>query len=397
MTRDVDTAPRTAERDVARLVPLVAAAMTSQSLLVVLTPSLVAVATDLGVEVAAAGQARSLTGAVALAGALALLVSVSSFGVRRLAVAGAFLVLAASASVATATGPIHYLVAHVPVGLAIATLLTAGFAGLGGFTGGSRAWAAGWVTAAHGFAWVIGGPISGALTEHISWRATHVFPAILALGVLTLAGRFAGPAGTVSRGGLANMPRPAYRWVVAETLAYMGWAGVLTYVGALFVVGLGTTEGLTGWVLSAGAVSFVIASVLGGRLAAAGDLRVTVYVLSGLLAVAVAGVLGTALLDGDARPRWLVGAVAYAMANAIAGARIATTNVLGMAQHPERPELMMTALAGAIQAGYLLGAVLSGLALAVGDWAVSGLVLALVIAASAVLTALRPSPHRNEP
>lgn len=59
MTRDVESAPRTAERDVARLVPLVAAAMTSQSLFVVLTPSLVAVATDLGVEVAAAGQARS--------------------------------------------------------------------------------------------------------------------------------------------------------------------------------------------------------------------------------------------------------------------------------------------------------------------------------------------------
>ncbi len=77
------------------------------------------------------GQARTVTAAVALAGALVFLVQVSSFGVRRVAVAGSL--------------------------LAVAALVTVSFAGIATFAGADRSWAAGWVTAATGWIWL--GPV----------------------------------------------------------------------------------------------------------------------------------------------------------------------------------------------------------------------------------------------
>ncbi|OLT23684.1 hypothetical protein BJF81_10060 [Ornithinimicrobium sp. CNJ-824] len=66
----VTTAPHApAGRSVTLLAPLALAGMASQSLLLVLAPSMAAVADDLGVGVPAVGQARTVTAAVALAGA----------------------------------------------------------------------------------------------------------------------------------------------------------------------------------------------------------------------------------------------------------------------------------------------------------------------------------------
>src|SRR5690606_18030551 len=154
----------------------------AQALLMVLTPSIVAVAADLGSRVEVIGQARTLTAAVALAVSLGLLRALPAIGLRRVLAGGAVAALAASAAVATAADVAASFLAHLLVGLAVGALLSAGFGGLAGFEGTARARAAGWVTASAGGAWALGIPIIGFLTEQVSWRVTHALPAALALG-----------------------------------------------------------------------------------------------------------------------------------------------------------------------------------------------------------------------
>src|SRR5918997_630976 len=93
-----------------RLAPLVLATMASQALLVVLSPTIVAIGDDLGASVASVGQARSIAAAVAVSPSLVV-----------------------------------FLTAHVLVGLAFACLLSAGFAGAAGFSPERRPWAIGYV------------------------------------------------------------------------------------------------------------------------------------------------------------------------------------------------------------------------------------------------------------
>lgn len=387
------TSART-DRDVRQLLPLALAAAAAQSMLVVLTPSMVAVAADLGVGIAAVGQARTVTAAVALVAAVVLLSAVSSLGVRRIAVAGSVLSILAGASVAAATSYPVYLLAHVIVGLAVAALLTAGFAGLAAFTGAARSWAAGWVPAAAGASWVVGNPIVGVLTEQVSWRATHLFPSALAAGVLLFSGRCAGRVAVVRGGALRALAgsRQAGSWTLAETLANVSWTSVLTYVGALFIDELGASAALTGWLLALGATCFVVASVLGGRLGATGSLRALVGGSTLALAAAVVVLFGTALVEPGS---WVVpaaGAVAFCLTAAAGGLRIPTSSVLGMAQLSDRPDVMMAARTAAMQAGYLVGAVFSGWVVVTAGWAALGPALAVVTLGSAYLMVRLPAP-----
>lgn len=368
------------------IAPLMLAALTWQALVVVLTPSIAAVGRDFGVSVSVVGQARTISAAVALATALILIVFVSTLGVRRIAEGGAIAAVIGSLAVATAPGLVPYLAAHVVMGLAQAALLTAAFTGLACFTGRARTWGAGWVTAAAGTAWVIGNPIVGTLTEHVSWRVAQAFPAVLALGVLALSRHYVGRVTAVHGGAFASLlKRPgARRWVLAETLANVAWGSVLTYVGGLFVVGLGTGEGMTGWLLAIGATCFVIASVHGGRIAADLELRAMVTVLDGLLAVAVLLLFGTVLLDDPGRWGTVAGTAGFAVTGILAGLRIPATAVLGMAQHPKRTDVMMAARTAVLQMGYLIGAALSGGVIALVGWAALGPVLAVILVAAAV-------------
>lgn len=385
--------PRT-RRDVALLVPLALAAAASQSLLVVMTPSMVAVARDLDVGIAAVGQARTLTAAVAFVGALVLLTWVSVLGVRRTAVAGAVLSVASGVAVAVAPGYLAYLLAHLLVGLAVAALLTAGFAGLAAFQGADRSWAAGWVSAAAGSSWVVGNPVVGVLTDSVSWRATPAFPAALALAVLVMAHRSPGRAAGVGPGAFRQLVTrpPARRWTVAETLANVGWTSVLTYVGALLIDGLGLTAATTGWLLAVGATCFVVASVIGGRLGGTGQLRALVGGSTVALAVAVVLLFGTPALGLEGRGAAVGGAVAFCLAAATGGLRVPTASVLGMAQHPQRPDAMMAARTAAMQAGYLLGAVLAGWVADAAGWSAVGPVLAVVLVVAAWLMVGLPGP-----
>lgn len=379
------------DRDLALLAPLALAGMASQSLLMVLAPSISAVAEDLRVGVPAVGQARTVTAAVALAGALVLLVRVSSYGVRRVGVAGSVLAVVGGAVVAAAPSYPAYLLAHVLVGLAVAALVTVSFAGIATFQGPDRAWAAGWVTAVTGSSWVFGNPVAGALTEHVSWRATHAVPAVVAVAVLVLARHLPGPVAVVRRDAVRGLlgRRDARAWTLAETLGNVGWMSVLTYVGGFFVTRLGATATSAGWLLALGAAFFVATSILGGRPLVADHVRAAAVASTVLLAVATLLLFAVGLLESSG-PALVLGAASNCLAGAAGGLRIPSSSVLGMAQHPERPDVMMTARTAAMQVGYLVGAALSGWTVAVAGWAWLGPVLAVVLVASAVLMARLP-------
>ena len=83
---------------------------------------------------------------------------------------------------------------------------------------------------------------------------------------------------------------------------------------------------------------------------------------------------------------WLpvaVAGAAFALAAAAAGVRIPASSVLGMAQEPDRAESLAAIRAASMQAGYLIGAPLSGLLIAVAGWPWLGVALALLLATAA--------------
>ncbi len=167
-----------------RLAPLVLATMASQALLVVLSPTITAIGDDFHHSIAAVGQARSVTAAVAIAASLAITARIGVIGVRRLIVVGCLGSFAAAAAVALAPNLGFFLAAHVLVALSFACLLSAGFAGVVGFPPEERAWAVGFVAGANALAWVIVNPAVGAITEWASWRLAELVPAVLVLAAL---------------------------------------------------------------------------------------------------------------------------------------------------------------------------------------------------------------------
>ena len=163
-----------------RLAPLVLATMASQALLVTLSPTIVAIGKDLGASVGAVGQARSVAASVAIIASLAIVGHVDALGVRRLLSVGAALAIVACAAVGLAPTLAVFLAAHMLVGLGLACLLSAGFAGVAAFPPERRAWAIGYVAGANALAWIVVNPVVGAMTEWLSWRVAKVSNAVQA-------------------------------------------------------------------------------------------------------------------------------------------------------------------------------------------------------------------------
>jgi predicted MFS family arabinose efflux permease len=262
-------APTVARRSA--LLPLVLATMASQGLLVVLSPTIVAIGDDLGASVSAVGQARSITAVVAVVSSLFITSRIGAIGVRRLLVVGSALAVVACALVASAPGLWAFLAAHVVVGVAFACLLSGGFAGSRRVSGGRpRAWAAGYVVGANSLAWIVVNPVVRALTERLSWRVAELVPATIALAALLTARSVATVRGAGAaprlRGVLADVS--ARRWIGSELVAYAAWTGLLTFVGAFFIDTFGVTSATAGWLLAAGAAAHFTAATRSGRLVA---------------------------------------------------------------------------------------------------------------------------------
>lgn len=371
-------APTVARR--AALLPLVLATMASQALLVVLSPTIVAIGDDLGASVSAVGQARSITAVVAVVSSLFITSRIGTIGVRRLLVAGSALAVVASVLVASAPSLWAFLAAHVVVGVAFACLLSGGFAGVAEFPADDRAWAAGYVVGANSLAWIVVNPVVGALTERLSWRVAEIVPATIALAALLTARSVATVSGAGAaprlRGVLADVS--ARRWIGSELVAYAAWTGLLTFVGAFFIDTFGVTSATAGWLLAAGAAAHFTAATRSGRLVARFSRR-RLVVAAGL---AMAVLLPLLL----ANSRSLVAAaLAFCVVGAAAGIRTPASSSLGLVQLPDHPGTMMAARTGATQLGYLVGAALGGVVIAAAGYGALSLVLAVGMVASALL------------
>lgn len=363
----------------ARIAPLVLATTTSQALLVVLAPTVVAVAAELRTSVAVAGQARTVTAGVAVVVSLLLTRRIEAVGVPRLLRGGAALTIGVSGAVAAAPNLVVFLLAHVLVGVALAALLTAGFAGVAGFSGPERAWAIGHVAGANALAWIIVNPVAGAVTEWLSWRAAHAVPAALAVATLIL-GRRLRPgrqqADVPLRALVAD--RNARRWIGAELLAYGCWTALLTFVGAFFIQTLAVDAATAGWLLAAGAAAFFAASTRSGRLVA----RVARRRLVAAAAVAMAA-LGLALLA--LRLGVVPAVVLFCLVGVAAGVRTPISSGLALELLPGQAGAMMAIRSAVTQLGYLLGAAVGGALLAAWGYAALGVMVAVGMTVSGLL------------
>lgn len=250
------------------LAPLALATMASQALLVVLSTTIVAISHDLGTSVATIGQARSITAAVSIAVSLALSARGDVLPVPRMLLLGSALAVAACGAVAAARSAVVFLAAHALIGLAVALLLSGGFAGVAAFAPERRAWATGYVAAASATAWIVVNPVAANLTEWLSWRAAQAAPAAIAVAAL-LAARYAEPVpgGGPVAGLWAPLTVPsARRWIGAEIAGYASWTALLTFSGGFFIERIGVRQSIVGWLLAGAAAAFFVASTQSGRL-----------------------------------------------------------------------------------------------------------------------------------
>ena len=364
----------------ASLAPLVLATMASQALLVVLAPTIVAIGSDLGASVGAVGQARSITAGVAIVTSVAITARIDALGVPRLLGLGAALAITACAAVAASPSLAVFLAVHALVGLALACLLTAGFAGVAVFAHERRAWAIGYVAGANALAWIVVNPLVGLVTDWLSWRLAEAVPAAIALAAL-LASRAAAPV----PGGRAAPPMrslvaavSARRWIGAELVAYGAFSALLTFIGAFLIERLGVREALVGWLLASGAAAYFAASTRSGGLAG----RISRRRLVAGSALLMAALLPVQLSLTRSVP---LAVGVFCLICFLAGIRTPASSGLGLEQLPDHPGAMMAARTAATQLGYLLGAAVGGALIATAGYGTLGLMLAAGMAVSAVL------------
>ncbi|HKP89957.1 MAG TPA: MFS transporter [Thermoleophilaceae bacterium] len=362
------------------LAPLVLATVASQALLVVLAPTMVAIARDMGGSTAVVGQARAITAAAAIVAAIVAALREPAPSVRRLLELGGVLAVAGCAAVATSPSLPPFLLAHAFVGSGLALLLSGAFAGVAAFPASRRTWALGHVTAGNALAWIVVNPPAGALAERASWRAAQAVPAALALAALLASRRASDVPGEPERGGferLRNAPS-ARRWVAAEALAYAAWAALLTFAGAFFVERLLVGEQSAAWLLAAGAAMFFLTASRGSALRAAIPRR-------GLLAGSALAMSALLLAQVRTTGSPALAALLFGLTCAMAGMRGPASSALGLAQLPEHPGTIMAARTAATQLGYLTGGVVGGAVIAAAGYQALAVVLSAGMAASAVL------------
>jgi len=379
-------------------VPLVLATVATQSSIVVLAPLLVEIGRDLGGSVSAVGQARAVLAGVAVAVSLSIGHLIDRVGVRPLILAGAGLGLAGAGATAAAPSLPLFFAAHAITGAGVACLLSAGFAGVAAtFSEEDGAWAMGYVVGAQSLAWIVGNPLIGLLADAGGWRLSYVVPAS-ACAVALIAGltlprsRPSGaPLGGPREGLLAVMREPsARRWAIAELVAYSAWTAELTYAGAFYVQNYGVDETIVGSLLAVGSVVFLISSLSTERLVSRLPRR-PVLVASAL----GMGVMLVPVLNLSPSVGFTLGL--FCVLALFAGVRSTGSSALGLLQLPERPGSMMGARTASAQLGYLIGAVVGGVVLALAGFGALGFVLFAGMAVSAGLLARVSDPQAAAP
>ena len=369
-------------------VVLFLALLAAQAAVLVLTPILVDVARDFGVSTSAAGQVRTLTGLVAGVSALAFGRVFRGVALRDLLLGGTALL--ALGSILSAVAPTFevFVLAQVPIGVAVAVLVSAGAAAAGEWAApGRQTRLLSSTLLGPPTAWVIGMPLVGIAAEK-SWRLGFlVFPLFASLVV----------AAALSMCRKERLPevRPLVRlrdllgdpatgsWALAELLASSAWAGTLVYAGALFVETYDASPLLAGLVLAAGAVAYLPGNIVAERVLRR---RSSLELLP---LIALAGGAGVVVF-GSVRPSTAVSAVIFAALAFVMAARTLSGSVLGLELAPDRRLAVMGVRAAGLQFGYLVGSAAGGLALAAGGYPALGALLgALCLAAAATYVVLR--------
>jgi AAHS family benzoate transporter-like MFS transporter len=169
------------------------------------------------------------------------------------------------------------------------------------------------------------------------------------------------------------------RWLAAEVLANTGWAGTLVFSGALLAESYGSSPRLTGLLLAVVAAANVAGNFAARRLAGR-DTRQVLMLLTAGLAIAV-GLFGVVRADLAAT------AALLAVAAALAGARVLVASLFAVSTPPELRPTVTGLRAATMQAGYFIGSLVGGAALAGGGYGALGVAMGASLAASAALLA----------
>jgi len=376
---------------VPRVAPLVLGTLAGNSLLVVLSPTMVAVARDFAVPVGAVGQARTIAAASAVLASPLVARLIDRAGLRATLLAGSAVTVLAGAAVAAAPTFVAFLAAHVVTGVALACLASAGLAGVAALPREHSARAIGHVVGASALAWIVAGPLAGMLTDAISWRAAQTVPIALAVTALAAARAAATPQAREPAGagdGLRTVlsDRRARRWMGAELAAGCVWAADLAYGGA-FVIRHHHVSGTTaGALIAAATAAFFLGAVRSAALARR-------FTPVGLIASASLAMAAMVAFQFTVAPTVWVTLIFLCVVALCAGVRSSASARLALAQVPGRPGAMTAAQTAVTQAGHLLGAIAGAATLSLAGDTGLGLVLSggLVVAACLFARVTDPS------
>jgi DHA1 family inner membrane transport protein len=340
----------------------------SQSGVLVLSPILSDVAADFGVSIAQAGQLRIFAAPLAAVVAIVAARSLARFSPRALLGVGSALVALGSAASAAAPTYLLLALAQVPVWGGIATLLAAGVAATASWsTSETRTRVVAHAFAGPPAAWIVGMPVIGFVAS-VHWRLAFLALPLPA-GLLALAAVLRRqpdqplPRAETSLTGVLRRA-DVRRWAFGELAANAAWAGTLVYSGALFTELYGMSSVTTGIALALIAVGYLAGNQWAGR---ARPGRARRSMLEG--SVAASAAVGLTWLF---TPTFAVTLALFAAASFVAASRTVAGTVYGFQVAGDRGREVGAIRAVTTQAGYLVGSVVGGIALAAGGFALLG-------------------------
>ena len=345
----------------------------AQASFLVLAPILPEVAQEFGVSTAIAGQLRAVSAVAGGLTALGLGRLARRLGVRDLLLTG--LALNAAGSIASAEAPAFAVlaVAQIAIGAGVAIILTAGVAAAAEWSAREqRTKVLAWTLVGQPAAWVVGMPVVGAVSA-VSWRLCWLaIPFASAVVALLAVGsrRPDAPADAPVAWRSLLRRREIAAWASGELLAYAAWGGTLVYAGALFVESHGLSPRTTGVLLGIAALAYFPGTMLARRRVAASAREL----LIGLGTAAAAAIAVFGLVRPAPWFSWLV----FAAGVGLAGGRAIAGSAFGLDSAPGQRVGVMAVRAAATQFGYLLGAGLGGVALAVGGYGALGGLLGML-------------------
>jgi DHA1 family inner membrane transport protein len=349
---------------------LFACLFASQSGLLVLSPILVDVAREFGVSTATAGQLRSISGAMGGVTALVLATAARRPGLRELLSVGAALLALASALSAAAPSFAVLAAAQAILGVGTGLLVAVGIAAAWEWPAPAhRAHVLAWAIAGMPAAWIAGMPVVGAVADsgwRAAWIAVPTAAGLIALALVRMRPPDAPSRRSGDAAGAWRRPDVA-RFAAGELLANAAWASVLTYSGALLLESYEITPGMVALGLGLMATAMLPGTFTARRRTA----HATLPLLAGLTAFQGAAVVTL----GAVRVGVAVTLALLALMAFVNGRRSMFASALGMDTAPEDRVAVMSMRAAANQLGYLLGAAVGGVALALGGFLALGAAL----------------------